>query len=72
MEVTHDLRPLVHRAAPTHELRDKLRGVGALSLREEGALLALDGKTSLEEVLSVTHTDDVRFADAPSPRKEAA
>ena len=72
MEVTADLRPLIHRAAPTHEMRDKLRRVGALSLREEGALLALDGKTSLEEVLSVTHTDDVCSLDAAPPRKEAA
>jgi hypothetical protein len=29
-----------------------------LTLREEGILLALDGKTCLEEVLSVTHSED--------------
>jgi type IV pilus assembly protein PilB len=59
MEVTPELRPMIHRAAPTHELRDKLRQVGGLALREEGALIALEGKSSLEEILSVTHTDDV-------------
>jgi len=58
MEVTSDLRRLIHRAAPTHELRDALRKAGVLMLREEGVLLALDGKTSLEEVLSVTHSED--------------
>ena len=59
MEVTPELRPMVHTAAPTHQLREKIRQGGALALREEGALLALDGKSSLEEILSVTHTDDV-------------
>jgi len=72
MEVTPELRPMVHRAAPTHELRQKLREAGALALREEGALLALDGKTSLEEVLSVTHTDDVASEQPARPRGEAA
>jgi type IV pilus assembly protein PilB len=72
MEVTPELRPMVHRAAPTHELRGKLRESGALALREEGALLALDGKTSLEEVLSVTHTDDVASEQPARPRGEAA
>jgi type IV pilus assembly protein PilB len=58
MEVTTDLRRLIHRAAPTHELHDALRLKGVLTLREEGVLLALDGKTSLEEVLAVTHSED--------------
>ncbi|HEY8749427.1 MAG TPA: ATPase, T2SS/T4P/T4SS family [Tepidisphaeraceae bacterium] len=65
MEVTPALRPMIHRGAPTHELRQKLREGGALALREEGALLALEGKTSLEEVLSVTHTDDVESSSPP-------
>src|SRR5437762_3627561 len=54
MEVTHELRRMIHRAAPSHELREKCRESGQLSLREEGILLATDGKSSLEEVLSVT------------------
>jgi type IV pilus assembly protein PilB len=79
MEVTPELRPMIHRAAPTHELRDKLRQVGELSLREEGAMIALEGKSSLEEILSVTHTEDVcalpAVGEAPSkspPKQEAA
>jgi type IV pilus assembly protein PilB len=72
MEVTPAIRPMIHRAAPTHELRAKIRESGALALREEGALLALDGKTSLEEVLSVTHTDDVCLTAETRPRGEAA
>jgi type IV pilus assembly protein PilB len=61
MEMTTDLRQLVHGAAPSHKLREKMREKGCLSLREEGVLLALQGKTTLEEVLDVAHCDD----DAP-------
>jgi type IV pilus assembly protein PilB len=57
MEITPELRRMVHRAAPTHEIRTKLQQMGALGLREEGVLLAIEGKTSLEEVLRVTHND---------------
>jgi type IV pilus assembly protein PilB len=66
MEVTAELRKLIHRAAPTHELHGVLRKGGVLTLREEGILLALDGKTCLEEVLSVTHSEDTG-AETPKP-----
>jgi type IV pilus assembly protein PilB len=77
-EVTPELRRMIHHARPTHELRAKMREVGALTLREEGVLLAIDGRTSLEEVLRVTQNDDE--LDAPltgsggavPPAKEAA
>jgi len=58
MEVTPDIRRLIHRAAPTHELREALAKDGVLTLREEGVLLALEGRTCLEEVLAVTHSED--------------
>jgi len=35
-----------------------MREDGMLTLREEGVLVALDGKTSLEEILRVTQNDD--------------
>jgi len=78
MEVTPDLRRLVHRAAPTHELHEVLRKLGVLSLREEGVLLALDGKTTLEEVLAATHSEDTCMESPgvggvpPSPRAQDA
>jgi len=59
MEVTPDIRRLVHHAAPSHDLRDALRRQGILSLREEGVLLAQEGKSSLEEILAVTHSEDL-------------
>jgi type II secretory ATPase GspE/PulE/Tfp pilus assembly ATPase PilB-like protein len=59
MEVVPEIRKLIHHAAPTHELRGVLTQQGVLTLRQEGVLLALEGQTSLEEVLNVTHSEDV-------------
>lgn len=70
-EVTPDIRRLVHHARPTHELREAARRAGGLSLREEGVLIATEGKTSLEEILRVTQNDDDATAEA-APAKEAA
>jgi len=85
MEITGDLRQLIHQAAPSHHLRERFRANGGLSLREEGVLIALAGRTSLEEVLRATHNEDESQkqsgetnantssnADAAAPRKEAA
>jgi type IV pilus assembly protein PilB len=58
MEVTPEVRRLIHQAAPTHVISEALRKQGVLMLRDEGVRLALDGKTSLDEVLRVTHSDD--------------
>jgi type IV pilus assembly protein PilB len=57
-EVTPEIRRLIHHGRPTHELRAKMREQGMLTLREEGVLLAIDGKTNLEEILRVTQNDD--------------
>jgi len=65
MEVTPEIRRLIHKAAPTHELRHVLHSHGVLSLREEGVLLAQDGRSCLEEILAVTHSEDTA-ADASS------
>ena len=67
MEVSDDLRRLIHRGAATHELRDKLTARGELSLRDEGVLMALEGKTSLEEVLRVTRIDDINSETPVAP-----
>ena len=72
MEITSELRGMVHRAASTQEMREKLRQAGGLSLRQEGVLAAVAGKTSLEEVLAVTHDDDSIAAAPPPPNKDAA
>jgi type IV pilus assembly protein PilB len=76
MEVTPELKRAIHHGAPVHELRAMLRKRGHLTLREEGVLLAMAGRTSLEEVLRVTHTDDMdtpdRAGEGPAPAPAAA
>jgi type IV pilus assembly protein PilB len=72
MEVTPDLRKLIHKRSPSHELRASFRAGGGLSLREEGILVALEGTSSLEEVLSVTHNEgDEAVAPAVQQGKAA-
>jgi type IV pilus assembly protein PilB len=58
MEVTPELRRMIHKGAATHELRDKFREQGGRTLREEGVQCAVDGQSSLDEVLRVTHSED--------------
>lgn len=71
MEVTPTIRRMVYHGRSTHEIREKLREGGALSLRDEGIAIALEGRTSLEEVVRVTHSDEDDAAAAPSLRKAA-
>ncbi|MEO0629963.1 MAG: hypothetical protein AAFY46_04450, partial [Planctomycetota bacterium] len=58
MEVTPELRRMIHVGAPSHELRAEIRKLGVATLRDEGVDLARAGRTSLEEALRVTHSDD--------------
>jgi len=58
MEVTPPMRRLIHVGAGTHEYREMLRKLGYKTLREEGVLLAIEGKTSLEEALRVTKLEE--------------
>ncbi|MBX3324016.1 MAG: Flp pilus assembly complex ATPase component TadA [Phycisphaeraceae bacterium] len=71
MEVTPAIRRMIYRAAPTHEIREKLREFGALSLRDEGIAAAVEGKTSLEEIVRVTHSDE-EVETGPVPQKRGA
>ncbi len=72
MEITPALRRMIHHGAPSHELREKFRQQGGLTLREEGVQLALDNQTSLEEVLRVTHGEDELEFDEPAAKKAPA
>ncbi|MFM9996495.1 MAG: GspE/PulE family protein [Phycisphaerales bacterium] len=67
MEVSPSIRRLIHTASPTHAIREKHRQSGGLTLREEGVMLALEGKSSLEEVLRVSHDEDVESPARPGP-----
>ena len=56
MEITPELRRMIHKGASSQELREEWQQHGGLTLREEGLAVALAGRTSLEEVLGVTHS----------------
>ncbi len=71
MESLPEIRRQIHRKAAIHDLRDVLRKIGVKTLREEGTQLALSGKTSLDEVLRVTHNDDELLSDFDSPSEKA-
>ncbi|MEZ6242912.1 MAG: ATPase, T2SS/T4P/T4SS family [Phycisphaerales bacterium] len=58
MEVDSDIRRMIYAGRASHEIRAELQKKGVRSLREEGVSYALEGRTSLEEVLRVTHIDD--------------
>jgi type II secretory ATPase GspE/PulE/Tfp pilus assembly ATPase PilB-like protein len=71
MEVTSELRRMIHRATPSHELRQEFKRHGGRTLREEGVMKALEGMSSLEEVLRVTHSEDsgpLETEHVPGPR----
>jgi len=67
MEITPEIRRMVYREAPSHELRETLKRNGQLALRDEGVRLALELKTSLEEILRVTHNDEDQTHAVPRP-----
>ena len=72
MEVSGDLRRMIHQPAATQELREQWRREGGLTLREEGTIAAVEGKTSLEEILRITRGPDEQRedqVDLDSPKK---
>ncbi|MDB5326350.1 MAG: hypothetical protein JWM57_1919 [Phycisphaerales bacterium] len=72
MEVTPTMRKIIHRGGASHELREQMKHNGNLNLREEGVQLALAGKSSLEEVLGITHNDDDPVKPAAKPETAVA
>jgi type IV pilus assembly protein PilB len=70
-EVTPELRRMIYHGCPSHELRAQMRTSGMLTLREEGVLLASEGKTSLEEILRVTKGEDEQNMSVPPKARES-
>ncbi len=67
MEVSAELRRMIHQSAPTQELRQQWRRDGGLTLREEGMIAAVEGKSTIEEILRIT-----RSPDEQTDRQDAA
>lgn len=57
MRMTSQLRELTFAQAPTQELRRKARSGGMKTLLEDGAIKALKGVTTLDEVLAICHAE---------------
>jgi type IV pilus assembly protein PilB len=64
--VTDEIRDLISRRAPEHEIRAEARRAGMRSLMEDGIEKAAQGATTLEELVRVAPRDEAREADAPS------
>jgi type IV pilus assembly protein PilB len=57
LEVTDEIRQVVHRATDEEEIKRVARQNGWRTLREEGLRLVEDERSTLEEVLRVTHAE---------------
>ncbi|MCY2930989.1 MAG: GspE/PulE family protein, partial [Planctomycetota bacterium] len=64
LNVTNKISRMIHEGTSPHIIRDRWLADGGLTLRQEGVLLALSGRTSLEEVLNVTHTQGESDSEA--------
>jgi type IV pilus assembly protein PilB len=54
LHVNDELRDLIAKNGSTHALKSKARELGMITLRENGIQKAIDGITSLDEILRVT------------------
>ena len=74
LEVTDDLRPVLHSFEEEEQIKREARRVGWRPLREEGLLLVERGVSTLEEILRVTHatTEDRTRAERGTPRRAEA
>jgi len=59
LPVTAGLRPLIIKNAPADEIKRKALSEGMISLKMDGIQKALEGLTSIEEVMRVTYTDEI-------------
>jgi type IV pilus assembly protein PilB len=58
LEMNSELRDMTFRKAATTEIRSKARDLGMLTLLEDGLRKAMEGKTSLDEVIRVAGTSE--------------
>jgi type II secretory ATPase GspE/PulE/Tfp pilus assembly ATPase PilB-like protein len=58
LEISGEIRRMVHRGAATHEFRSFMEKHEMRSLRQEGVHLALQGRTTLDEVFMSTGQDE--------------
>src|SRR4029077_6500274 len=71
LQVTDELRELIARRAPEHEIRIAARAGGMRTLLEDGIAKAAQGLTTLEAVLKVAAPDDAPVAESVSDNNPA-
>jgi len=59
LEMSNDLRDMTFNKQPTKDLRVKAVGEGMTTLQKDGIRKFLAGKTTIEEILRVTHAADL-------------
>jgi type II secretory ATPase GspE/PulE/Tfp pilus assembly ATPase PilB-like protein len=70
MEMTAALKNRVQRGVSSQDLREQWQQGGGLTLRQEGVLVALDGRTSLEEVLAATYSEGEELHEAVEQKQK--
>lgn len=70
MDTNNEIRQLILRNGSTDLIRDAARRAGMTTLAEDGRRLVQEGRTTIEEVLSVTtvHEEDPNAAAARAPK----
>ncbi|MFZ9747037.1 MAG: GspE/PulE family protein [Opitutaceae bacterium] len=68
MDTSNEIRQLILQNASTDVIRDAARRAGMTTLAEDGRRLVREGRTTIEEILSVTtvHEEDPHAAKAPA------
>jgi type IV pilus assembly protein PilB len=72
MEMTPALRRHVQRGVSSQDIRQAWQETGGLTLRQEGVLVALEGRTSLEEVLAATYSEGEELSEGVQQKPEMA
>ena len=61
MEMTAAMRELAFNRGSSIKLRDTARQNGMVTLLEDGVRKIFDGLTSLDEVATITHREDITY-----------
>ena len=61
MELTSEMREMVFKREPVDKLREVSRMNGMVVLLEDGVRKFLDGLTTIEEIISITHREDITY-----------
>ena len=61
MEMNSVMRDMVFRKEPVDKVREQARLSGMVTLLEDGVRKVMDGLTSIEEILTITHREDIAY-----------